>query len=141
MSNSSYLLTGLTWRPVLCISWVGIFTFLVDLDPEATPPAGSRLGSSVQGVRCSQRSTPNLPDTTNACLKIFHTEKICWGFFLKIIVFGYVTLNTSETEFMSRYTVFHTRGGSFLDHRHILRSTHRHCLRLGSDLLCQVQRP
>lgn len=50
-------------------------------------------------------------------------------------------LNTSETEWMSHYTVFHTRGGSVLDHHHLLRSTHRHGLRFGSDLLCQVQWP
>lgn len=83
MSDSSCLLTGLTWRPVLCISWAGIFTFLVDLDPEATPPAGSRLGSSVQGVRCSKRPTPNISDMMNACLKLrfFTLKKYVWTFF------------------------------------------------------------
>lgn len=42
---------------------------------------------------------------------------------------------------MSHYIVFHTRGGSVLDHHHLLRSTHHLGLRFGSDLLCQVQWP
>lgn len=115
-SKSLYQLTGLTWRAVLCISWVGIFTFPVDLDPEETPPAGLRLASSAREVRGTQRYTPNLRYMINPWLK-FSLLKL------------------------KKYIVFNTRGGSVLDHHHLLHSTHHHGLCFGSDLLCQVQWP
>lgn len=77
----------------MCISWVGIFTFLMDLDPEETPPAGSRLGSSAQEVRGTQRYTANLPYVMNAWLKFrLLTQKkyVC------AIIILHITVNVFE---------------------------------------------